>query len=93
MAGRIAALALGAAVFLGCLEVARRRYPLAFFHGFLVCAGTFLSFDVVVFHWVLGLHRVTSEPEADIIEPLAVLLGIVFIAYGLAREKANIRGK
>ena len=35
----------------------------------------------------------TSGPEADIIEALAVLLGIVFIAYGLAREKANIRGE
>jgi hypothetical protein len=89
MAGRIAVLALGAAVFIACLEIARRYYSRAFFHGALVCTGVFLSFDVVVFHWVFRLHRVTDGPEADVIEPLAVLIGIVFVTYGLKREKAK----
>jgi uncharacterized membrane protein len=90
MAGRIAVLAFGSAFFIACLEAARRYYSRAFFHGFLVSAGIFLSFDVVVFHWIFGLHRVTSGPEANVIEPLAVLLGIVFIAYGLTREKSHV---
>jgi uncharacterized membrane protein len=89
MAGRITVLALGAAVFIACAEAAR-RYSRAFFHGFLVSAGIFLSFDVVVFHWLFGLHRVTSGPEANIIEPLAVLLAIVFIAYGLSGERSKV---
>jgi hypothetical protein len=90
MTGRIAVLALGSAVFIACAEAARRYYARAFFHGLLVSAGIFLSFDVVVFHWLFGLHRVTSGPEANVIEPLAVLLGIGFIAYGLTHEKSNV---
>jgi hypothetical protein len=53
-------------------------------HGF---CGIFLSFDIVVFHWVFRLHRITSGPEANVIEPILVLIGIGFVAYGLTHEK------
>jgi uncharacterized membrane protein len=87
MIGRIAEVALGAIVLIGSLAASRRFYSRSFFHGFMVSSGIFLSFDIVVFHWLFKLHRVTPGPEANIIEPLFVLAGIGFIAYGLINEK------
>lgn len=87
MTGRIAAVALGAAVLIGCLVASRRFFSRSFFHGFMVSTGVFLSFDIVVFHWVFRLHRITSGPEANVIEPILVLVGIGFVAYGLTHEK------
>ncbi len=87
MAGRIAEVALGVLVLVGTLVAAARFYSSSFFHGFMVSSGIFLSFDIVVFHWIFKLHRITSGPEADIIEPLFVLTGLGFIAYGLINEK------
>src|SRR6266545_3257125 len=86
MTGRLAVVALGAAVLIGCLVASRRFYSRSFFHGFMVSSGVFLSFDIVVFHWVFRLHRITSGPEANVIEPLLVLMGIAFVAYGLRHE-------
>ncbi len=45
----------------------------------------------ILFHWVFRLHRVTSGPEADIIEPLFVILGLLFIIFGLPSESASKR--
>ncbi len=87
MTGRIVVVALGAAVLIGCLVASGRFFSRSFFHGFMVSAGIFLSFDIVVFHWVFRLHRITSGPEANIIEPILVLIGIGFVAYGLTHEK------
>lgn len=47
----------------------------------------FLSVDMALFHWIFRLHRLTSGPEADILEPILVLVGIGFVVYGLARER------
>jgi uncharacterized membrane protein len=57
-------------------------------NGFLVAIGTFLSFDMILFHWVFQLHRLTSGPEANVLEPFFVLLGVVFIVIGLRRERS-----
>jgi len=86
MAGRVAAVLLGCAILVLCLVAAKRYASPSFYHGFMVSAGVFLSFDMILFHWVFRLHRITSGPEADIIEPLLVLVGIALVAYGLARE-------
>jgi Predicted membrane protein (DUF2243) len=86
MTGRIAVVALGAAVLIGCLVASRRFFSRSFFHGFMVSSGVFLSFDIVVFHWLFRLHRITSGPEANVIEPLLVLMGIGFVGYGLTHE-------
>jgi hypothetical protein len=90
MTGRIAVVALGAAVLIACQVASSRFFSRSFFHGFMVSSGIFLSFDIVVFHWVFRLHRITSGPEANIIEPLLVLIGIGFIVYGLTHEKRRL---
>ena len=87
MLGRIIGIAIVGLVFVGSLVASWRFYSRSFFHGFMVSAGVFLSFDIVVLHWVFKLHRITNGPEADIIEPLFVLIGVGMIAYGLINEK------
>ena len=82
MAGRVGVILLAVAFLVLFLALAKRRGD-EFFRGFLVAVGTFLSFDLVVLHWVFRLHRLTIGPEADVIEPMFLVLGIVFIVYGL----------
>jgi hypothetical protein len=84
---RILAVQVGAVILLLMLVLVRRRFARSFFHGFLVAVGTFLSFDIVLFHWVFKLHRITSGSEANAIEPLLVALGIGFVTYGVRRER------
>ncbi len=43
---------------------------------------------MLLFHWVFQLHRLTSGPEANVLEPFFVLLGVVFIVIGLRRERS-----
>jgi uncharacterized membrane protein len=90
MAGRLGVIFLGVVAMLGFLALAMRLGP-SFFRGFLVAVGTFLSFDMILFHWVFRLHRITSGPEADIVEPAFVLLGLAFIVYGIRAERASQR--
>jgi len=68
---------------------AKRLGSSSFFHGFLVAVGVFLSLDIVVVHWIFGLHRVTAGPEANVIEPILVAAGIGFVIYGLRRERRS----
>jgi hypothetical protein len=84
---RVLAVQVGALILLPMLALMRRWFARSFFHGFLVAVGTFLSFDIVLFHWVFKLHRITSGQEANVIEPLLVALGIGFVAYGVRRER------
>jgi len=91
MAGRIGVILLAVVSLLIFLALARRRGD-SFFRGFLVAVGTFLSFDMILLHWVFRLHRLTSGPEADVIEPLFTLLGVAFIVYGL-RGNASTEGQ
>jgi uncharacterized membrane protein len=87
--GRVAVVLLGAVILIFTLALARRLYSASFFRGFLVSVGVFLSFDVVVFHWIFGLHRITSGQEADVIEPIVVVIGAAFVIYGLRRESRS----
>ena len=73
-------------VFLAYL--AFRLFSRSFFHGFIVAAGLILSLDIVLFHWIFQLHRITSGPEADVLEPLFVLCGIALTVVGIRRELA-----
>ena len=86
MSGRLAVIGFGCLCLVLFLVLAKRVSP-AFFNGFLVAIGTFLSFDMILFHWVFQLHRLTSGPEADVLEPFFVLLGVAFIVVGLRRER------
>jgi hypothetical protein len=89
MGGRIAVVLLGVAILLLTLMGARRWYPPSFFRGFAVAVGIFLSFDIVVFHWLFRLHRITAGPEADVIEPILVAVGVGLVAVGLRGESRS----
>ena len=65
MAGRLGVILLGVVFLVWFLSLSMRFGP-SFFRGFLVAVGAFLSFDMILFHWVFRLHRITSGPEADI---------------------------
>ena len=84
--GRVAVVLLGAATLVLTLALARRSSSSSFFRGFLVAVGVIFSFDIVVFHWVFGLHRITAGTEADVIEPIVVATGVAFVALGLRNE-------
>jgi hypothetical protein len=84
--GRVAVVLVGAATLLLTLALAKRSYPSSFFRGFLVAVGVIFSFDIVVFHWVFGLHRITAGTEANVIEPIVVAIGAVFVTLGLRSE-------
>lgn len=89
MGGRIAVVLLGVAILILTLLGARRLYPPSFFRGFVVAVGIFLSFDIVVFHWLFRLHRITAGPEADVIEPILVAVGVGFVVVGLRGESRS----
>lgn len=84
---RLAVVLVGGTILLSSLVLVRRQFPVSFFHGFLVSTGLFLSFDIVVFHWLFRLHRITSGNEASVIEPILVLMGLGLIMYGVRRER------
>ena len=86
MAGRLAVIGFGCLCLVLFLIAASKRSR-SFFNGFLVAIGLFLSFDMILFHWIFQLHRITSGPEANVLEPLFVALGIAFIVVGLRRDR------
>ncbi|HZG75961.1 MAG TPA: hypothetical protein VEZ72_08895 [Paenibacillus sp.] len=86
LAGKLGALAFGVAALVGCIAWMKRRFPPSFYHGFLVSTGLFFSFDIVAFHWVFGLHRITDGPEANVLEPILVAVGVVLLVRGLRAE-------
>lgn len=86
MSGRLAVVGLGCVLLVLFLVAAARRSR-AFFNGFLIAVGTFLTVDMILFHWIFQLHRITSGPEANILEPFFVGLGAVFIVVGMRRER------
>ena len=88
---RLAVVLVGGTLLLSSVVLVRRIFSRSFFHGFLVSTGMFLSFDIVVFHWLFGLHRITSGEEANVIEPILVALGAGFIVYGFRADRVERR--
>lgn len=86
MGGRIGGVALLVALVLGTVYLANRFYSVSFFNGFLVAIGLFATVDLIVVHWLMELHRITSGEEATWIEVVLAVVGIVFIALGLRGE-------
>jgi uncharacterized membrane protein len=85
--GRIAVLVVAVAVLVGFLLWSRRGASPSFFWGVLAGSGLVLSFDIVWIHWLFGLHHITNAPEDLILEPLFVLTGLVFMWFGIRRER------
>ncbi|PLS18637.1 hypothetical protein CVD28_05735 [Bacillus sp. M6-12] len=88
-AGRIGAVVFGMAILILLMGIFKRFFSASFFQGFIVAAGLFLSFDIIVFHWIFQLHRITNGPEANWLEPILVVFGSVFVWYGIRREQQN----
>jgi len=49
--------------------------------------GFVLSVDIVWVHWVFGLHHITNTRMDLVLEPLFVLLGLVFLWFAITRER------
>lgn len=92
---RIAAVLLGVIILMAAMFAFRRLFGDEFYNGFMVSSGLFLSFDIVVFHWIFQLHRITSGPEANILEPIFVLFGLALLMFGVrgARRLQSAREK
>jgi uncharacterized membrane protein len=90
---RIGAILFGVLVLIVFMELFRRFFSPSFFHGFIVATGLFLSFDIVLFHWIFKLHRITSGPEANVLEPLFVAFGVLLVWQGIRRELLHKSGK
>ena len=84
---RLGAVSFGVAVLLTAIFLVRKLFSRAFLHGFVVASGTILSFDIVLFHWIFQLHRITDGPEADLLEPILVLSGVGLIWWGIRCER------
>ena len=89
MGGRIGAVVFGIVVLGIFMMLIRRFFAAAFFNGFTVATGLFLSFDIVVFHWIFHLHRLTNGPEADWLEPIFVVAGLFLVYFGIRNEKSK----
>ncbi|WP_158553367.1 DUF2243 domain-containing protein [Peribacillus saganii] len=90
-AERIGAVVFGMVVLTTLMWFFKRFFSSSFFHGFLVATGLFLSFDIIVFHWVFQLHRITNGPEANWLEPIMVIFGSLFVWYGIIKERKKTR--
>jgi hypothetical protein len=88
MAERLGSVSIAVILLVFLAYLAFRFFSRPFFHGFIVAAGLILSLDIVLLHWIFQLHRITSGPEADVLEPLFVLCGIALTTIGVRREVA-----
>jgi threonine/homoserine/homoserine lactone efflux protein len=89
--GRLAVLVVAIAVLVAVLLWARRATSHSFFLGVLVGTGLVLSFDIVWVHWIFGLHHITNHQEDVVLEPLLVVTGLVFMWFGVTRERQHVR--
>jgi uncharacterized membrane protein len=86
---RLGAILIGIVLLLIILIFIRAVFSSSFLNGFIVATGLFLSFDIVVFHWIFQLHRITNGQEANILEPVFVVCGIAILWYGWKKERKN----
>jgi hypothetical protein len=91
MAERLGSVLVAAMLLVFLVYLAFHFFSRPFFHGFIVAAGLVLSLDIVLLHWIFQLHRITSGPEADVLEPLFVLCGTALTIIGIKREVATTR--
>ncbi len=89
--GRLAVLLVAIAVLVVALLWARRAASRSFFLGVLAGTGLVLSFDIVLVHWIFGLHHLTNHQEDVVLEPLLVVTGLVFMWFGITRERQHVR--
>lgn len=60
----------------------------AMVNGALIALGAVAILDNVVAHWLLGLHRaVPDDGTATVVEIGVVVVGVVLLLVGVARER------
>jgi hypothetical protein len=82
-------LAIAVGVLVGFLAWSKQSKSHSFFLGVLAGIGLVLSFDIVWVHWISELHHITNTRMDLILEPLFVLVGIVFMWFGITRERSG----
>ncbi|WP_372660977.1 hypothetical protein [Cohnella sp.] len=92
-AERIGAVSFGVCVLMILMAIFRQFFSKSFFRGFTVATGLFLSFDIVVFHWIFQLHRITNGSEANWLEPILVMAGTTFVGYGVIKENSDNKSR
>lgn len=90
-AGQLAVIAVAVAVLIGFLVWSQRATSASFFRGALVGTGLVLSFDIVWVHWIFGLHHITNTDMDLVLEPVLVLAGLVFLWFGITRERRQTK--
>ncbi len=68
-----------------------RATSASFFRGVLAGNGLVLSVDIIWVHWIFGLHHLTNTQMGFVLEPLLVLVGLVFLWFAITRERRQAR--
>ena len=82
-----ASVGYAVAALIGFLLWSKRATSASFFWGVLAGTGFVLSFDIVWVHWIFGLHHLTNTQMDLVLEPLLVLLGLLFLWFAITRER------
>ncbi len=90
-AAQLAVLAAAVAVLNGFLIWSMRATSASFFRGVLAGNGLVLSVDIIWVHWIFGLHHLTNTQMDLVLEPLLVLVGLVFLWFAITRERRQAR--
>lgn len=90
-AGQLAVVTVAVAVLIGFLVWSKRATSVSFFRGALAGIGLVLSFDIVWVHWIFGLHHITNTQMDLVLEPVLVLAGLVFLWFGVTRERRQAK--
>jgi len=75
----------------GFLIWSMRATSASFFRGVLAGNGLVLSVDIIWVHWIFGLHHLTNTQMDLVLEPLLVLVGLVFLWFAITRERRQAR--
>jgi uncharacterized membrane protein len=86
-AGQLSAIAVAVAFLIVFLLWSKRTTSASFFRGALAGMGFVLSVDIVLIHWIFGLHHITNTQMDLVLEPLFVLLGLVFLWFAITQER------
>jgi phage shock protein PspC (stress-responsive transcriptional regulator) len=88
-AGQLSVIALAVAFLMSVLLWSKRTTSDSFFLGVLAGMGFVLSVDIVLIHWIFGLHHITNTQMDLVLEPLFVVLGLVFLWFAITRERGQ----
>jgi len=53
----------------------------SFIKGIIAGISLTAIFDLLIVHWIFGLHRIYNHQSVNIVEPLLFVLGIIIVAF------------